>query len=142
MNDQEIEAEIQAKRLTAARITPEQVQDEITSEHYFTASDGVCGQLAQRSAVGLKPGDKTAVALADDTDIPPHLEVITVCVLLLRNGHRIVGVNAGPVSPENYDAELGRKLARQHAVDQIWPLLGFRLRDGLHAQDLAEKMMG
>jgi hypothetical protein len=132
MNDEQIESEIQAKRLLAPRITREQVQSEIKSEFYFTAADAMCGQMAQHDAAGLKPGDRTYVAHAD---VPLHLEVITICVLLLRNGHRIVGVNAGPVSPENYDAELGRKLAAQNAIDQIWPLLGYMLREQLHTDE-------
>lgn len=37
-------------------------------------------------------------------------------------------------SPENFNAEIGRKIARQKAIDKIWPLLGFRLRDRLATQ--------
>ena len=36
-------------------------------------------------------------------------------------------------SPENFNAEIGRKIARQKAIDKVWPLLGFRLRDRLAA---------
>jgi len=62
-----------------------------------------------------------------------NLDHITICVLILRNGTKIVGVNEGPVSRANFDAELGRKLARDKAVDQIWPFLGYVLRNKLAA---------
>ncbi len=35
------------------------------------------------------------------------------------------------MSAANFDAELGRKLARQKAIDQIWPLMGYELRTKL-----------
>ena len=41
MNSQEIEQEIQEKGLTAPRITPAEIEGSITSEHYFTAADGL-----------------------------------------------------------------------------------------------------
>ncbi len=43
MNDQLIEQEIQAKGLTAPRITPADIEANIVSAHYFTAADGVAG---------------------------------------------------------------------------------------------------
>ena len=38
-----IEQEIQAKGLTAPRITPADIEANIASEHYFTAADGALG---------------------------------------------------------------------------------------------------
>lgn len=55
---------------------------------------------------------------------------LTVCCITLRNGFTVTGESAC-ASPENFDAELGRKIARQKAVEKVWPLLGFRLRDHL-----------
>lgn len=46
------------------------------------------------------------------------------------NGFTVTGESAC-ASPENFNAEIGRKIARQNAVDKLWPLLGFRLRDKL-----------
>ena len=34
-------------------------------------------------------------------------------------------------STENFDAEVGRKIARQNAVSRIWPLMGYELRSQL-----------
>ena len=46
MNDQQIEQEIQAKGLTAPRVTPADIEANIASEHYFTAAQGVAGAHA------------------------------------------------------------------------------------------------
>lgn len=59
-----------------------------------------------------------------------HLGVLTVCFVVMRNGFVVVGKSA-PASPENFSAELGRKLAYEDCVRQIWPLMGFALRDRL-----------
>lgn len=55
---------------------------------------------------------------------------LTVCCLTLRNGYTVVGESAS-ASPENFDAALGRKIARQHARDKIWALEGYALRSQL-----------
>jgi hypothetical protein len=120
----DIEQEIQAKGLTAPRVTPADIEAEIASERYFTAADGVLG--AYRNGGDVHPVGGTPSEKEHQT-----LGLLTFCVLVLRNGHRIVGVNEGPVCAENFDSEIGRKLARKSATDQIWPLLGFRLRDTL-----------
>jgi hypothetical protein len=51
--------------------------------------------------------------------------------LVLRNGYTVHGHSA-PASPDNFDVEIGRKIARQKAVEQIWPLMGYALREQLH----------
>lgn len=113
MSDQEIENEIQAKGLTAPRITPDDVAATIASEHYFTAHDG---QFANTG--GVYP-------------MGSPLRMLTFCVLVLRNGFTVTGESAC-ASPENFDADIGRKIARQKAVEKIWPLEGYRLRQRLH----------
>lgn len=91
-NDAEIEAEIQAKGLTAPRLTPGAIDRQIRREHYH------------------RPPDTT----------------LTICCLVLRNGFTVTGESAC-ASPENFDAEIGRKIARQKAVDKIWELEGYLL---------------
>lgn len=129
-SDEKIESEIQAKGLTAPRITPADIKAAIASEHYFTASDGVVGVLAIGDANGKKPGDQVAVTLA--LDIPDSLELLTFCVLVLRNGFTVTGESAC-ASPENFDAEIGRNIARENAVNKVWPLMGYALKDRLYA---------
>lgn len=113
MNDQ-IESEIQAKGLTAPRVTPADLEAEIASEWYIGGGDA--------RADGFQPP-------VPDTH---PLRQLTFCILVLRNGFTVTGESAC-ASAENFDAELGRKIARQNALNKLWPLLGFRLRDRLAA---------
>lgn len=55
---------------------------------------------------------------------------LTVCCLTLKNGFTVTGESAC-VSPENFDAELGRKIARGNAKQKIWALEGYALRTAL-----------
>ena len=126
MNDQAIEQEIQAKGLTALRITPQDIEANIVSEHYFTARDGRRGALADGTYVGRERPQFGEADLA-------ALDLLTFCVLVLRNGFTVTGESAC-ASPENFDAELGRKIARQNAMQKIWPLMGYELRSQLAAE--------
>lgn len=55
----------------------------------------------------------------------------TVCCLLLENGYAVIGYSA-PASAENFDEEIGRKLAFDDAREKIWRLEGYLLRENLH----------
>lgn len=112
-DDHGIEQEIQAKGLTAPRITPADIQSNIKSEHYFTAKDGVYGAEVEEEI----PSDA--------------LNLLTFCVLVLKNGFTVTGESAC-ASPENFDADIGRKIAREQAVNKIWPLMGYELKSQLH----------
>lgn len=61
------------------------------------------------------------------------LSLLTFCVLVLRNGFTVTGESAC-ASPENFDTEIGRTIARQNAVQKIWPLMGYALKDKLADQ--------
>jgi hypothetical protein len=115
MSDQAIEQEIQAKGKTAARVTPSDIDANITAEFYFTASDGVEG------ASGHRPESARAGTA---------LGLLTFCVLVLRNGFTVTGESAC-ASPENFDAEIGQKIAKANAVQKIWPLMGYELKSKL-----------
>jgi len=97
VDDQQIEREIQAKGLTAPRVTPDAVDAAIAGEEYAVFS----GRL-------------------------------TVCVLTLANGFLVTG-ESSCVDAANFDADLGKKLARQKARDKIWELEGYRLRQQIAA---------
>ncbi len=112
MNDQEIENEIQAKGLTAPRITPEDIECNIIGTYYFTADEPFASPF-----------------LGNHYDV---LRTMTFCILVLQNGFTVTG-EAACVSPENFNAELGRKIARQNAVQQIGPLMAYHLKQTLHA---------
>lgn len=119
MSDQIIEQEIQAKGLTAPRVTPADIEANIDRAFYFTAKQGA--EKAARDNGSYAAGD------------PHHgqaLGLLTFCVLVLNNGFTVTGESAC-ASPENFDAEIGRKIARQNAVAKIWPLMGYELRSKL-----------
>ncbi len=108
---------------SAARVTPADIEAEIISEHYFTAADGY------RSAPCFDPNGQPTDCLPP----PAPLELLTFCVLVLKNGFTVTGESAC-ASPANFNAEIGRRIARESAVQKVWPLLGFRLRDKLAAE--------
>ena len=110
-----IEQEIQAKGLTAPRITPAAIDDNISQEHYFTAAE--------------------AMGQAQSLPFVHPLQLLTFCVLTLRNGFTVTGESAC-ASPENFDAEIGRKIARENAINKVWPLMGYTLKQRLHEQQL------
>jgi hypothetical protein len=118
-DDQSIEQEIQAKGLTAPRVTPADIEANIASEHYFTAGDGYAGAAA--------------LTVEEDGVIQPpeQLDLLTFCVLILQNGFTVTGESAC-ASPENFDAEVGRKIARTNAINKVWPLMGYALKQQLH----------
>lgn len=59
------------------------------------------------------------------------LKLLSLCVLVLNNGFTVVGKSA-PASAENFSRELGIQFAYEDAIRQLWPLMGFALRDNLH----------
>ena len=129
--DETIEQEIQAKGLTAPRVTPADIEANIASEHYFTAGEGVIGAFVA-GEFGAHGGDTVAVRrdIASPEALKPSLNLLTFCVLVLRNGFTVTGESAC-ASPENFDAEVGRKIARQNAINKVWPLMGYELRSKL-----------
>lgn len=98
----------------APRVTMEDIEANIASERYGTGADLT---ILSHSKAGVPAMTKS-------------LELLTICVLVLRNGFTVVGTSA-VASPANFNAEIGRRLARERAIDQIWPLMGYDLRTQL-----------
>lgn len=122
-DDDAVEQEILNKGLTAPRITPQAIENNIASEHYFTAEQGV--HAAYLTADGAVPS-------------VPALSLLTFCVITLRNGFTVTGESAC-ASPENFDAEIGKKIARANAVNKIWSLMGYALKSELAQQAMTDK---
>ncbi|HEJ7998399.1 TPA: hypothetical protein SMI16_003853 [Serratia liquefaciens] len=114
MTDKEIEQQIQAKGKTAPRVTPDHIESIISDCYYFTAQDGL--MTANPDAAQYSP---------------KALDLLTFCVLVLKNGFTVTGESAC-ASPENFDAEIGRKIARENAVQKIWMLEGYLLKQRMH----------
>lgn len=102
-----VEAEIQAKGLTAPRLTPDDIEQTIVGEYAFT----------------LDKATEGAPQL-------PGMASFTIVALVLRNGFIVTGESA-PASPANFDAALGHKIARENAKKKIWQLEGYLLRTRL-----------
>ena len=90
---------------TALRVTEEAIKDSIAGEYYVTA-------------------DK---AFGHDVPLLDGMELLTICVLVLKSGFTVTGTSAC-ANPEIFDAATGRLYAREDAVRKIWPLLGFALK--------------
>jgi len=112
-----IEQEIIDKGLTAPRVTPDLIKSKVHYEYYFTASQG-----AQKSHNESHSPDMLF--------IHQTLPLLTFCVLVLANGFTVTGESAC-ASPKNFDAEIGRKIARENAVNKIWQLEGYLLKQKL-----------
>ncbi len=119
-DDSSVEQLIQQKGKTAARVTPADVENAIKVEYYFTAEEGMIGYAYKQCANFPQGGP---------------LSLLTFCVLVLKNGFTVTGESAC-ASPENFDEEIGRKVARQNAVNKIWPLLGYELRTKLYIESV------
>ena len=130
-SDAGIERLIQTKDKTAPRVTRDDIEANIASEHYFTAGEGVIGAFVA-GEFGAHGGDAVTVLrdIASPEALKPSLNLLTFCVLVLRNGFTVTGESAC-ASPENFDAEVGREIARQNTVQKIWSLMGYELRTKL-----------
>lgn len=102
MNDQAIEQEIQAKNLTAPRVTPRDIEDNITHVEYVRW-----------------------VTLSG--------QVLRWAVLTTRSGYAVTGRPSVAVSPENDNEEIGEKVAYENAINELWPLMGYALKEKLAA---------
>lgn len=61
-----------------------------------------------------------------------------VCFLTLRNGFIVTGESAC-ADPDAYDRATGEKYARENAVEKIWTLEGYLLRERLRQPTLADR---
>lgn len=74
----------------------------------------------------------TADKAVGDSPQVPSLKLLSICIIVMRNGFTVIGKSA-PAAADNFNADLGRKLAYEDAVRQLWPLMGFALRERLAA---------
>ena len=112
---------VEARAKIAPKLTPANIEAVIVAEQYFTAEHGINGALVRGELYG---GVKS-------TEWMGSLAHVTFCVLLLRNGTKVTGVNHGPVSAANFDAAKGREYARANAIEKVWELEDYLLRERL-----------
>ena len=82
------------------------------------------------TAPRITPDHIEMTIVGEEYHLFPHTQ-LTVCMLVLRNGFTVIGESAC-AHPENFDAELGRKIARKAAAQKIWALEGYLLKHKLH----------
>lgn len=93
----------------STRVSLQDIKDNIAGEYFVTG----------------------AVALGEGIPIIPVLETLTICILVTKNGFVVIG-KAAPADATNFNAELGRNFAREDAMRQLWPLMGYELRQRLY----------
>lgn len=81
------------------------------------------------NAPRIAPAKIDAVIVGEDYHVFPGT-TLTVCCLKLLNGFTVTGESAA-ASPENFNVEIGRKIARENARAKIWALEGYLLREKL-----------
>ena len=81
------------------------------------------------TAPRVTPERLEEVAVSEQYHVFPNT-TFTACLLTLANGYTVMGESAC-ASPENFDAALGRKIARSNAINQIWQLEGYLLKQRL-----------
>ena len=82
------------------------------------------------TAPRITPADIEATQKTCEFHVFPGT-MLTVACLTLRNGFTVTGESAC-ASPENFNAEIGRKIALANAVNKIWALEGYLLRERLY----------
>lgn len=60
--------------------------------------------------------------------------VLTVCVITMKNGFLVTGESAC-ASPENYNRALGEKYAYERAFNKAWDYEGYLLRQALYERN-------
>lgn len=82
------------------------------------------------TAPRLTPDDINNVIVAEMYHVFPGTTTM-VCCLVLKNGYTVTGESAC-ISVENYDEEIGKQVARDNAVNKIWMLEGYLLKERLN----------
>ena len=123
----------QAGQIAAAkggeRVSLADIENAIADCLFFTGQDAADIHRRLDSAASIAPGTVMALSL------------LSVCIVVLKNGFTVIGKSAC-ADPKNFDPAFGRHLAYEDAIRQIWPLMGFNLRQRLHERaqfDQSEK---
>ena len=70
-----------------------------------------------------------------DVEVVKHVsrggQVLRWAVLTTKSGYAVVGNPSVAVSPENDDEDVGTKVAYENSKNQLWPLMGYALKERL-----------
>lgn len=76
----------------------------------------------------LTLGDIESVIISEEYNTK---DTLTICTLTLKNGAKVVGLNYGAIDPGRQDFERGKDIARKAAIEKVWELEGYLLRQRL-----------
>jgi hypothetical protein len=111
MSLEQTEAECAAGRI-APRVSLRDIEAAIANRYDYTADQALlCMQMASSRQLSA-------------------VENLSICLLVMRNGFTVIGKSA-PASPANFNRDLGKKLAYEDAVRQLWLLMDYALRNRL-----------
>ncbi len=66
---------------------------------------------------------------------------VTTCLIWLKNGAKVIGVNYGRILPEEQNWEMGKQEAYKDAYNKIWELEGYVVRQNLHDYIEGKKLL-
>jgi hypothetical protein len=113
---------------TGARISLADIEANIHAQVYLTGLDAVKA-AARRTSLGTEQDYEYYARKS----VGNSVDNLTICLLVLKNGFIVIGHSVS-ADPKNYDAApAGRKMAYDHAVRQIWPLMGYSTMEKLNA---------
>ena len=111
MVSEQLEQEIQTKANVAPRVTLADLNKSVSATFHFNLFEALV-------ATGKYPY------------VPEAFKLTTICALDMVNGFTVLGESAC-ASPENYNREIGEKIATDRAKEKLWPLLGYQLKSSL-----------
>lgn len=114
----------QAERPGAKRVTLQSLKDNIAGVYFTNGLD----MASRRSPIA-------------EEDLRTSLSLLTVCVLVLKNGFTIIGKSAC-ADPSMYNEDVGQRLSQEDAEKQIWPLMGYALKQELYLASLSGSSSG
>ena len=82
----------------------------------------------------LTPDDIANAIVKVDYHAIPDTSIL-ICVITLKNGAKVVGKNYGSINSSNYSLELARDMAYKEAVEKVWELEGYLLRQRLYEKE-------
>lgn len=99
-------------------------------------SDNKCAELLAQSPKPRVTKEQMEARI-NNTAFTKIGKTVTHCRIILDNGFSVSGESAC-VNPENYNQQIGEKIAYDQAFAKLWPLFGFMLAESnYHSSDKA-----
>ena len=111
---------------SAPRITSDHIKSKVLGTYFFTGLDGAASVLPDLATIKNQEVQS--------------LSLLTFCVLVLENGFTVTGESAC-ASPENFNEQIGRDIAYENAIDKVWLLEGYLLKQGLYETAQSQAML-